>query len=254
MRKLFYLLLSLLLSAPVAHAQQRPFLYTLALPSVPDKQLLVHFDAGWGEGGLGFSEGAGIDRRLGVQWRASRWWLLGNVGFGKDHDSERSVSGQTQVLYVFRDASQHGFVLAAGGGLRFEREGGTVGLFQAVSGWRAPAWRFDGNLTLEKASQPGRDPLDVILSVGWSHQVYRGLSLGVEALGQDLEGFWDPLEAEGGARILLGPSLHLTAGAWEGGIAGGYVFRPTVSPLSSPADRQIGLDRYAIQVSLGRAF
>ena len=37
-----------------------------------------------------------------------------------------------------------------------------------------------------------------------------GISLGVEAIGEDLEGFWEEEEAEGGARLLMGPSLRIS--------------------------------------------
>lgn len=33
---------------------------------------------------------------------------------------------------------------------------------------------------------------------------------GYEAVGEDLKGLWDEDEAEGGAKILVGPSLNMT--------------------------------------------
>lgn len=109
-------------------------------------------------------------------------------------------------------------------------------------------------MTLEKASSPDRDPIDLIMSMGWSHRVTSMIYLGVEAVGQDLEGFWEPNEAEGGARILLGPSVHFLMAPWKAGVAGGYIFRPTVSDRTSVANRFFGSNRMAIQISFGREF
>jgi hypothetical protein len=109
-------------------------------------------------------------------------------------------------------------------------------------------------MILEKASSPDRDPIDLIVSTGWSHRVTSIMYLGVEAVGQDLEGFWEPNEAEGGARILVGPSIHFLIEPWKAGVAGGYIFRPTISERTSAADRFFGSNRMAIQISIGREF
>lgn len=58
-----------------------------------------------------------------------------------------------------------------------------------------------------------RDDVDIILGAGTSWQVTSETSVGVELVGEDLEAFWDPDEAEGGARFLAGPSLHTQWGA-----------------------------------------
>src|SRR5437660_8013593 len=58
-----------------------------------------------------------------------------------------------------------------------------------------------------------RDALDLITSVGWARKLSRGMSLGVEAIGEDLEGFWKAEEREGGARLLAGPGLHISPAA-----------------------------------------
>ena len=42
------------------------------------------------------------------------------------------------------------------------------------------------------------------------YRVWRNLLAGVEALGEDLEGFWEEDEAEGGAKLLIGPSVNLS--------------------------------------------
>lgn len=240
---------------PEARAQVRPFLFTVTLPDTTERQAIVHFDAGWGDGSLGFSEEPFIDERIGAIWRAnSRWAMLGNFGFGKDSDSDIAFSGQAQVFYVFRDRPDARFSLSAGGGMRWERDGGNVALATVLTGWETPAWRFDGNVVFEKANSSDRDPIDLIVSTGWLYKISSPIGIGVEVVGQDLEGFWETNEAEGGARILVGPTIHFTSGFWEAGITGGYVFRPTVSNQTSPADRPFGSDRILLQITVGRAF
>lgn len=253
--KLLCVALLLLFHLP-GHANERQtFLYTVSPFVSKQERVYVHLNAGWGEGSLGFSEGASVDQRLGIDWHpASRWMIQTNLGFGKSDSSSGLLSTQVDCFYALRNGPENRLLASVGGGVRWERDGGTVGTLKMISGWQAQAWRLDGNMTLEKSNAPDRDPIDVILSMGWSHRVTDNLNLGVEAVGQDLEGFWEPDEAEGGARILLGPSIHFHLDQWEGGLAGGYNFHPTVSGRTSPADRPFGSDRWVVQISFGRSF
>jgi hypothetical protein len=47
--------------------------------------------------------------------------------------------------------------------------------------------------------------------VGVSKNLWRPVYVGVEMIGEDLEGFWEPNEAEGGARLLIGPSMRVAS-------------------------------------------
>ncbi len=142
------------------------------------------------------------------------------------------------------------------GVLRQERQGVNLSLvagfkrdFQAVS---VPLARVCASKTfgalnvgvsglVEVPLADNRDPADLIVEAVASYEVAQGLDLGVEAAGEDLEAFWEPEEAEGGARLIVGPSLRLTrakqvdvrlhAGAvvvatTEGGAAGAPVQEP----------------------------
>ncbi|MEP6593334.1 MAG: hypothetical protein ABJC51_06555, partial [Acidobacteriota bacterium] len=94
-----------------------------------------------------------------------------------------------------------------------------------------------GNLLFQKPFATGRDAVDLITSVGWAARLTPTLSIGVEAIGEDLEGFWDPSEAEGGARLLAGPSLHIAPPQqrWQFSVAGGPTFHATTSGRASEA-------------------
>ena len=95
-------------------------------------------------------------------------------------------------------------------------------------------WRLLGNLRFEKAFDSNRDKLDFITSIGFEHRIAEGLYLGFEALGQDLEGFWEKDEAEGGAKVLIGPAINLAPAhsKLSFSISGGPVFYATRSQQS----------------------
>jgi hypothetical protein len=98
-----------------------------------------------------------------------------------------------------------------------EAEGVNVLLARVIAGRNTDASRLFGNLVFQKPMSSERDAVDLVTSVGWARKLTHGVSLGVEAVGEDLEGFWDPQEAEGGARLLADPSLHISPskGRWQ---------------------------------------
>jgi hypothetical protein len=104
-----------------------------------------------------------------------------------------------------------------------------------------------------------RDAVDLVTSVGWTRKLSRGVSLGVEAIGEDLEGFWESEEAEGGARLLVGPSLRVSPAGqrWQLMATGGPLFHPSDTGRSSGAFRDLPPDTrrtsYAFKASLSIA-
>jgi hypothetical protein len=127
--------------------------------------------------------------------------------------------------------------IAGGGGIRQEWDGTRVLIGRVLAGADVGRGRLQGSLVLERAvsSPVRRDAADVVTSVGWSRRIGDRLALGAEGIGQDLEGFWNPGEAEGGAKLLVGPSLHFQSrsGDWSASAIVGPVLRP-LSTLSSP--------------------
>src|SRR5262249_29153451 len=96
--------------------------------------------------------------------------------------------------------------------------------------------RLQGSVVLERAaSSRTRDAADLVTSLGWSRPIDEGMSFGVESIAQDLEGLWNPTEADGGAKVLVGPSFHAQShnGSWAATvIAGAAVQRlSTSSPV-----------------------
>ena len=57
---------------------------------------------------------------------------------------------------------------------------------------------LQGSVVMERAvaSPLKRDAADVVTTLGWSRPIGVGISDGIEGIGQDLEGLWDPAEVD----------------------------------------------------------
>jgi hypothetical protein len=136
-----------------------------------------------------------------------------------------------------------------------EASGVNVLLMRVVAGRSTESSHVFGNALFQKPLSSERDAVDVITSVGWARKITRAVSLGVEAIGEDFEGFWDSEEAEGGARLLAGPSLHISPGQrWQLTATGGPVFHPSDTGRGSGALRDLPPETrrtsYAFKVAL----
>ena len=116
---------------------------------------------------------------------------------------------------------------------------------------------FVGNVRFEHALTAGRDGVDVITSVGWAQRVTRAVSIGAEAMGEDIEGFWEKGEAEGGARVFAGPALHVAppGSKLQVSLVGGPMIHGTRNNNSSDAPRALAGSRaYAARASVAYSF
>jgi hypothetical protein len=159
---------------------------------------------------------------------------------------------QLEVLRPF--ARGAGRDVAVGGGLRRDWSGAQTFVARVVAGLSVGGGRLDGNVVVEKTMASGRDAADVVTTVGWSRPITGRVAIGVEGIGQDLEGFWSREEADGGARLMIGPTVHLgSAGRWSATIAGGPLLRSSAPPVASdnPSHAVAGLSgHYAVLGSL----
>jgi hypothetical protein len=147
------------------------------------------------------------------------------------------------VLYSVLGPSSH-VALAAGGGVLHEPSGTNVLLARVAAGRDWNSSRLQGNVLFQKPMAADRDTVDLITSVGWARKLPHGVSLGVESVGEDLEGFWESDEAEGGTRLLVGPSLHIspTGQRWQLTATGGPMFHPSDTGHASGAFRDLPPD------------
>ena len=241
------------LAAPVA-AQERPFLLSIATPRDTRPSVRFDYDAGIGERAFQSDLATRPEQRVGVQASRGRLTLVARVGLATTGSSYQSAQSG-EALYAFV-APGRGVAVAAGGGVLHEAGGVNVLLARVVAGHSTEVWNLQGNLLLQKPMSSGRDAIDLITSVGWSRTLVRGVALGVEAIGEDLEGFWEPNEAEGGARLLAGPSVRIAPNGrrWQLIAMGGPMFHPSDTGRASGALRELPPDRartgYAFKVSL----
>jgi hypothetical protein len=194
----------------------------------------------WGGGVADFGVGIALsDRRWTVRSSASMTTLP--VG-----SRSRPTFQQIEIVRTLFSAGSAS--VAGGGGLRQEWDGTRTLIARVLAASDIGRGRLQGSVVVERAvSSPLRhDAADVVTTVGWSRHIREGLSIGLEAIGQDLEGLWNPAEADGGARLLVGPSLHAQSkqGDWAASFtAGPVVHSASVAsppPLSASTSPYVG--------------
>jgi hypothetical protein len=222
-----------------AAAQERPFLFSVATSAETKPAVRFDYDIGVGERAFQSDISNQPEQRIGLQASHGRLTLLARFGIAEVGSSYQS-SQSGEVLYSMLGPARR-VALAAGGGLLHEPGGVNVLLARVVAGHNTASWRLHGNVLFQKPMSSERDAVDLITSVGWARKLSRGVSLGVEAIGEDLEGFWESEEAEGGARLLAGPSLHISPGGgrWQLIATGGPLFHPSDTHRSSGAFRDL---------------
>jgi hypothetical protein len=244
-------------SSPV---QDRQFMFSVTTLPTELRRATVHLDSGFGERAFDLTDSDRPEQRFGIQaFLGSRMTLLARVGVSSDQRDMRS-SQQGELLYSLAQAPSTQGSLAIGVGMRHESAGVNVLLGRVVAGRSFSAWRLDGNALFEKPYATGRDAVDLITTFGVSRRLLPAFSAGLELIGEDLEGFWEAEEAEGGARLLIGPSFRVAppAARWQVSVAGGPIIHATRSRLSSDASRGLpsssGNSGYAVRAALGYAF
>jgi hypothetical protein len=209
---------------------------TSAGTAAPKPQVRIDYKLGLGDQAFHQQTTNGPEQRFGVLATTGRLTFIGHVGVTGETGAYQS-SQQGEVLVSLLSGGSSHFALAAGGGVLHEAGGANVLLGRLIAGREGTSTRVYGNLLVQRPLAVGRDAVDVITSFGWAARITPSFAVGVEAIGEDVEGFWNTQEAEGGSRILIGPSLHLTpAGrAWQLSLAGGPTFHPTAVTGKSTA-------------------
>jgi hypothetical protein len=255
--RLNFIVAFLLAAAAPAAAQERPFLFSVSTTSEARPAVRFDYDVGIGERAFQSDISNQPEQRVGVHASYGRLTLLARVGIVEVGSAYQS-SQSGELLYSILGSARP-VALAAGGGLLHEADGINVVTARVVGGKNARSWRLQGNVLFQKPLSSERDAVDLISSVGWARKLSHGVSLGVEAIGEDLEGFWDSAEAEGGARLLAGPSLHISPAGqrWQLIATGGPLFHPSDTGRASGALRDLPPDparsSYAFKASFSIA-
>jgi hypothetical protein len=252
------LVLAALAGAAPAAAQVQPFVFTVTTSgaSTTDRWS-VRYDVGYAERSTAPFGYDGLEQRARVQGALGRGFtLLGQIALGTAGGGGTSSTQEAEVL---KDVTGAGRRLQLAGGLGARREwDGTSVLLGRVAVARAfEASSLAANVRVERPLAEGRDGLDLITSIGWHHRLGGGLAAGIEAVGEDLEGFWEAEEAEGGARLFVGPSLRFAASPRVfASLCGGPIVRATRTDRRSDAARGLpsGDDGYTVRLMVGWVF
>jgi len=223
----------------------QPFLFTLNTLTAENPRWNIHYSGSYGERTKGQFGYDGLGQQFGVKgYLGSRLTLYATASLGFANGGGVASAEQAEVIRdLIGGKAVSGFRLGAGLGLSRDWSNTGSAISRITASFDRINWRMAGNFRFEKAFDKTRDRLDFITSIGFQHRVSGTLYLGFEALGQDLEGFWEKDEAEGGAKLLIGPSVNLEPNhsKLSFSISGGPVFYATRSQVaSSAAIREIG--------------
>jgi hypothetical protein len=224
-----------------AMAQVPPLVFTMPLPertpSEPTPQLSLLIE----ERGLALWSGATSDFGIGTTSAGSYGSVRSVVSTRVLPVGDRARPTFQQIEVVRPLLSIGATALAGAGGIRQEWDGTQVLIGRLLVRSDIGQGVIHGSLVMERAtSSPLRhDTADMVTSLGWSRRIGRRSSIGIEGLGQDLEGLWNPGEADGGAKLLVGPSIHAESlsGHWVANVTAGPVMHrlPTAQPTDPVA-------------------
>jgi hypothetical protein len=236
---------------------QSPFLFATQTPSI-GARLMISADAGYSARAFEPVAGERLEPRAALVASLSPLFSVqGQFAAASALDRRTRFSDQLELMATPLRAGA--ITLGSSLGVRHEYSGADVGLARVVAARTTGGSALTADVLLERPFVAGRDAMDVVTTLGAAHAVTSRVWLGVEAVGSDLEGFWNPEEAEGGATLLVGPTLALgVADRWRLVVGGGPVIRATTDralnrvddgPLLGTASSRSG---YVLRMSLRR--
>jgi hypothetical protein len=188
---------------------------------------------------------------------AEHWTLEGSVGVAQNNDTdERGVGWSAEARYGWSPEGS-GWGLGFGGGYRRDYEGVSIPYLRVIGERALERWNFAMNAVAEfpqSTAREERDSADMLFSLGASYAVSAPVRLGLELAGEDLEGFFDEVEAEGGAKFILGPTLNWRIGESRIFRAHvGWIYAATANAPSNPESTDYRGHRNGVlaRVSLG---
>ncbi len=250
---------TLLLTASTVRAQAvGPYLYTVSTRQVAKGQMWMSLDTGYGVRAMRPFGEEGVEQRAGIVYGISKRLSLAAFAGAwlNDQSAMRLGSVQAELMADLSDPRLP-FELSAGVGYLREYLGTNVLLMRFAAGRRWTRLAMHGNAVIEKPFAANRDAVDVITSVGASFRVHHRARVGLEAIGEDLEGLFEAEEAEGGAKLMVGPVVQLAlSDQARFRVGGGPIFYLSRSQNVSAAPRFLppGDSGYAVRASLAYGF
>ncbi len=158
---------------------------------------------------------AGMEQGARVRWTPLDWLTAeGWSGVLFTGGAYRATAAAVDVHVGVLNQADHHVNLTLSGGYLFDYQQVHVPRLRATLGrsWGPLDTALSGYLEIPTAR--GRDAVDLVVALAASYRVARWARVGLELEGQDLEGFWEPQEAEGGAKLVLGPTAWFRV--WDG--------------------------------------
>lgn len=214
-----------------------PFLFSVTTLTPEDLKWSIDYSGSYGErvsGPFGYD---GIGQQFAVKgYVGKQFTLYASVALGLQGDNTASAQQVEVIRNFFGGKKNQGLSIGAGLGIRRDYSNVKSLLSRITISYEAPRWKAGGNLLFEKAFANNRDAIDVITSLGFHYHLSGSLYGGIEAVGEDLEGFWDQEEAEGGAKLLVGPSVNMAPkkSRLSFSLSGGPVFYGTQNQRTNP--------------------
>ena len=214
-----------------------PFTFSKTTLTPEDLKWTMDYSTSYGERVSGAFGNEGIGQQVGIKgYLGSQFTLYAHAAFGFTSQDNVTSAQQVEIIHDFIGGVRNkGFRLGMGfgAGKDFSNIGSV--LSRVTLSYDAPRWKAGGNVLFEKAFASNRDKIDIISSFGYHHILFGRLYGGFETVGEDLEGFWSD-EAEGGAKLLIGPSLNMTTNnsRISFAISGGPVFYASHSQITNP--------------------
>lgn len=223
----------------------QPFMFSVNTITADAPVWNLNYSGSYGERTAGPFGYDGVDQQIAVKgYLGNRFTLIANADLGFAHNGSTTTAQQAEVIRDFiggRTFSGARFGLGLGVNRDFSNTGAIFS--RITASFEAGPWRVGGNMKFEKAFSKTRDGIDLVSSIGFQHHLAGPVFAGIEAVGQDLEGFWEADEAEGGARLLVGPSINVAPvnSRFSFSVCGGPVFYATRSTvIPSEAIRDLG--------------
>jgi hypothetical protein len=238
----------------LASAQGRSMLFSINTVDAPRGSYAATLEGALSHQGFEPASAGRYEQTLSAQaGLPGRFVIAGRAGVAQGQPNARGAGALELLREVGPSGRPLSMFVGIGGGVDFSHtQLATVRMGIAHKGAEN---RLQGNVLFEKPLASDRDAVDVVGTVGWLRRVSSVAELGIEAVGQDLEGFWEADEAEGGARLLVGPTLALapSGAGWRFIVGGGLVVRATTSDRTSGAERPLSTtaNGYVLRAGFG---
>lgn len=249
----------LLLGTSVSVRGQSPFLFATQPPTF-GARVTTSADAGYNARAFEPVAGERLEPRATlVAMLSPLFSVQGQLGLASTLDHHTRLSDQMELIVTPVRAGS--IALGSAFGVRHEYSGADVALARVLATRTTAGSALAADVLLEHPFTAGRDAVDIVTTIGATRALTHRVWLGVEAVGSDLEGFWNRDEAEGGATLLIGPTLAVgVSDRWHLVMGGGPVIHATTDRALNTVGTEPSLGvpsaqaGYVLRVSLRRVW